>query len=426
MSLDAVDEITHAPVLNHVPGISVLLSMFWGVPVLLAVSIQTDSKVRVAARLINTALSLSIGVVIYLEIFSFLTVNGSPNLSDAVRAIYMFDVMDGFVAIAATVRWLGSSREQEGQFFRSLTIFLWTAAILCAVHNRIMLHHDYVWLDLLISAPYVVLVALLLKTQTGPAKSRPAALMRAVRSGSPIFLASALLVAGVVESRSHFYFGLSAALLAIGGYGTLNILVQSRGLETEESLRASKAALEKLAVQDGLTGIANRRAFDQTLLREFTAANRTKQPVSLLMIDVDLFKELNDALGHIAADEYLIRIATALRQTLSRATDFVARYGGDEFSAILPATDRGGALIAAEKVRQAVFHLGLSHESVAGGIATVSIGVSTLDGSVSCSPADLMQSADRALYMAKREGRNRCVFRPIHIRNRVGAFPSVH
>src|ERR1700686_3148184 len=115
-------------------------------------------------------------------------------------------------------------------------------------------------------------------------------------------------------------------------------------------LLASKDRLERLIDFDSLTGIANRHAFDKALTREIAAARRTKLPVSLLMIDVDHFKQVNDEKGHQAGDEYLIRIAGALRVALPRATDFVARYGGEEFSVILAATDRGGAVKAANKL----------------------------------------------------------------------------
>jgi diguanylate cyclase (GGDEF)-like protein len=93
--------------------------------------------------------------------------------------------------------------------------------------------------------------------------------------------------------------------------------------------------------------------------REFGAVSRTQKPMSLLMIDVDLFKDLNDAIGHVAGDEYLVRIANELYRKLPRATDFVARYGGKEFAAILPATDEAGAIVIAEKVRQGVADLKL-------------------------------------------------------------------
>ena len=413
MSMDAVTEITGAPMFNHVPALSVLLSMFYGVPLLVAVSFQNDSRVHVSARFIHTLLSIAIGAVIYLEIFSFLPLSGSNNASDAILVTRLFDAMDVFLALAGTIRWAGSSQIEERRFFGVLTIFLWVDGLSCAVHNRLLIRHDWTWLDLLISAPYAVLVPLILTAQDRPGRSPSAGLVRAVRSGSPIFLASALVAVGVVETRSHFYVGLAATVFGIVGYGTLNVLVQSGGFKTEEALMATNMDLEKLIDLDGLTGIANRRAFDKAFTREFGTGIRTRHPVSLLMIDVDLFKDLNDAKGHVTGDEYLMRIAEALRFTLPRTSDFVARYGGEEFSAILPATDSAGAMIAAEKVRQGIADLKLVHPTAPAGVITVSIGVSTYDGTVQLSPGDLTEAADRALYDAKRRGRNRCAFRPL-------------
>ena len=146
-----------------------------------------------------------------------------------------------------------------------------------------------------------------------------------------------------------------------------------------------------------MTGIANRRAFDKALEREIAAARRTKVPLSLLMIDVDHFKQVNDEDGHQVGDEYLIRIAGALRVALPRATDFVARYGGEEFSVILAATDRAGAMKAAKKLHQCIADLGLRHTATPSGSVTISIGLSTFDGSFSHSPASLIGAADRAL-----------------------------
>ena len=372
---------------------------------------------------INTGLSVAVGAVLYFEVFSFLTVHGSANPSDAILLTYCFDAMDVFLAIAGTIRWLGSSRDEEHRFFRVFAIFLWMNAIFPAVHNRILIHHDYVWLDVLISAPYVVLVPLVLTEDNKPANSAPPGFVRTVRSGSSVFLAGALMLVGIVVVRSHFYVGSAAVLIATIGYATLNIFIQNRGLETEESLLASKAALEKLVDQDGLTGIANRRAFDEVLLREFALTQRTRRPISLLMIDVDLFKDLNDDKGHLVGDQYLIQIATALRLILTRSTDFVARYGGEEFCAILPATDSGGALVVAEKLRRGVTSLALSHPNSPSEIITVSIGVSTFDGLVLSSAANLLQTADRALYIAKRSGRNRCEFRRMKSSMDVNRFP---
>jgi diguanylate cyclase (GGDEF)-like protein len=173
---------------------------------------------------------------------------------------------------------------------------------------------------------------------------------------------------------------------------------------------ASKERLERLISVDSLTGIANRHAFDKTLEHEIAAARRTKLPLSLLMIDIDRFKLVNDELGHQAGDEYLIRIAGALRIALPRATDFVARYGGEEFSVILAATDRSGAMNAAKKLHQCIADLGLGYPATPSGSVTISIGLSTYDGSFRHSSASLISAADRALYQAKRGGRNRSQF----------------
>jgi diguanylate cyclase (GGDEF)-like protein len=214
----------------------------------------------------------------------------------------------------------------------------------------------------------------------------------------------------IIVSRTHFYMGLIAAMVGIVGYGILNVFVQNRGLEAEDSLIASNAKLEKLVDLDGLTGIANRRAFDAALEREFAVALRTQKPISLLMIDVDFFKSLNDAKGHMTGDRYLVRIAGALRKALPRNSDLVARFGGEEFAVILPATEGAGAKIAGEKVRKAVADLRLSHPASDFGTITVSVGVATFDGSTPGSTVGLTETADNALYTAKRQGRNLTVF----------------
>jgi len=406
MTLDMVTEIAQTPTFNFVPGFQIFFSMLSGVPLLVCVSLQRDRRIRSIAQVINALLSFAIGVVLYLEIFSHLTLNGSANPADAIFIAHVFDGIDLFLAAAATIRWLGSNTSQDGNLFRILSIFLWIDAVFPALHNWIMLRHDYIWLDLFISAPYVVLFVLILTADRRPAHIRPPAFVRAVQIGSPLFLALALVSAGVFASQSHFYVGLAAELLAVAGYGTVSIFSQSRVLQTEESLRASKERLEKLIEVDSLTGIANRHAFDKALDREIAAARRSRLPVSLLMIDVDHFKEINDEDGHQAGDEYLNRIAGAMRAALPRSTDFTARYGGDEFSAILAATNAAGAMNTARKLHQSVADLQLPHPATPSGKVTISIGISTWDGSPNPSPEALISAADQALYLAKGRGRN--------------------
>jgi diguanylate cyclase (GGDEF)-like protein len=127
-------------------------------------------------------------------------------------------------------------------------------------------------------------------------------------------------------------------------------LLQSRYVESQQSLRAALYRLERLSMTDSVTEIANRRAFDYTLDREWNRAQRSREPLSLLLIDLDFFKNLNDRYGHVSGDECLVRIAHTLRAALPREVDVLARYGGEEFAAILPGTDRAGAKTVARKM----------------------------------------------------------------------------
>jgi len=178
--------------------------------------------------------------------------------------------------------------------------------------------------------------------------------------------------------------------------------------EANQRLEQANRALRRLSSQDGLTGIANRRQFDEVLDLEWRRAYRAESPLSLLMIDIDHFKAFNDAHGHQRGDDYLKGIAAALRDGMNRPGDIVARYGGEEFAVILPATDEGGALSCAERLRAAVLALEIPHDRPGAPLtATVSIGVATVLPREGTSSATLIAAADEALYRAKSEGRNR-------------------
>lgn len=166
--------------------------------------------------------------------------------------------------------------------------------------------------------------------------------------------------------------------------------------------------LKNLALLDGLTGIANRRHFDQTLEQEWKRAHRNAQPLAVLILDVDFFKLYNDRYGHGAGDDCLRRVAATLQRCLSRPADLAARYGGEEFVGLLPETDRKGAAKTAEKVRQAVADLAIGHaDSQVADHVTISLGVACLIPDEEGSPAQLLEAADQALYRAKQGGRNR-------------------
>ena len=168
--------------------------------------------------------------------------------------------------------------------------------------------------------------------------------------------------------------------------------------------------LTRLSSADGLTGIANRRRFDETLLKEWRRCARDGRPLTLLLMDVDFFKPFNDNYGHQVGDECLKAVARTLAETLHRPSDMVARYGGEEFAAILPDTDQTGARAVAEALREAVQGLAITHRfSAVSRVVTLSVGLACEypargddNGFVR-----LLKSADAALYEAKKNGRNR-------------------
>ncbi len=178
----------------------------------------------------------------------------------------------------------------------------------------------------------------------------------------------------------------------------------------EDELNAANARLAALAMSDGLTGIANRRAFDQALAQEWARAQRDGTPLALLVIDIDHFKSFNDFYGHLAGDDCLRTLAGILRSEVHRMSDLPARYGGEEFVLLLPGTDLVGAKVIAARIHARIAEAGLRNEIVPTGRLTVSIGIAAEEpGRRHDSAASLFAAADRALYAAKHWGRNQTV-----------------
>lgn len=175
----------------------------------------------------------------------------------------------------------------------------------------------------------------------------------------------------------------------------------------QKAVHEAHRKLKETSLLDGLTNIPNRRHFDETLAIEWKRCIRQESPLSIIIGDVDFFKQFNDLYGHQAGDTCLRAVAGALNESLFRVEDTVARYGGEEFAAILPGTDSHGALAVAERMRRSARELGIPHEQGVGGLVSCSFGIATGLPSTDLAPHQLLQAADSKLYGAKRAGRNR-------------------
>ncbi|MDR3631252.1 MAG: diguanylate cyclase [Desulfocapsaceae bacterium] len=178
--------------------------------------------------------------------------------------------------------------------------------------------------------------------------------------------------------------------------------------EAKECLEETNRMLETLSITDHLTGLANRRYFDEALTREYARHLRSGTEVSMIMLDIDFFKAYNDSYGHVYGDACLQQISLVMGKCASRAVDIVARYGGEEFACILPETNRGGAVVIAEKIRSGIIGLAIPHESSSiSDCVTASLGVITVICTADTPPSDVVVMADKMLYKAKLNGRNR-------------------
>lgn len=219
-------------------------------------------------------------------------------------------------------------------------------------------------------------------------------------------LAAAALLVLIASATALRFVRLSTTLK--------NTIAESK--QINEALEKSNRLLESLSITDGLTGLANRRRFDEVLAQEHARHARSEAVLSLIMLDIDHFKAYNDCYGHVSGDDCLRRIARVIADSVVRAADFAARYGGEEFACILPETDMDGAVAIAEKIRRGIMDLAIPHcSSPTADCVTTSLGVVTIRCSADIPASDIVVLADKMLYKAKHGGRNRFEVDASHI-----------
>lgn len=325
---------------------------------------------------------------------------------------FVYDTEYMVIVVLAGLRFfLGTSKGNTADryFFRHLLVFTSLYGITSAIYNHYVGKYSLTnGLDALNDIPSaaLALAALFAPAVVAPTArraSRPA-LVSVINNARPVFLSLALIgLSASLAIRHHnvaFGFIFGAFIL----YSLRASRLQSRVEHAQVALEESHSQLSEIAHLDSLTGISNRRSFDQVLTKEWGRAQRTRQPLSLLLIDVDHFKLINDAFGHQAGDECLRHTARLLRTTVDRPADLIARYGGDEFAVLLAETGSLGASTIAGRIRSAI-----ARDAETGAMyqTTVSIGISTWNTEEKAEAEQLIRAADRALYAAKQNGRDR-------------------
>jgi diguanylate cyclase (GGDEF)-like protein len=401
---------------EHAAGILDFVLYLKGLPLLLAISIPDNDRGAASFAWIDTVQALLAACLAYFVIFSTFPISNTTYwpICDPF-SIYAFDIENFGLAAAATLRVFARPTGEESTFYRSLCGFLWAHALVVGFLNYYAIYRWRVPASsILFVAADIPVLTLALAATYCRSQPRPATALATrnsisilIESGSPIFFTLAVLVLAAYIVRAHLYLGIGSIALALLIFGLRTGIVQLHQIRVQHQLRQAKELSEAEALVDSLTGTANRRSFDRTLESEWRRAERTQQPLSLLMIDVDAFKELNDNYGHPKGDECLVLVANALGESLQRPGDFLARYGGEEFAVILSTTDLEGSRQVAKSLRLAVLAAEIPNRTRLGPYVSISVGVARCVPSASSSPETLVVAADEALYRAKRNGRNR-------------------
>lgn len=381
------------------PGVSMLLYVLYGVPLTFAMAHPRHEPWYLV--MIDGALALLLGYLFFVYTFSFATLTDAGEAGvDSLRR--MFDIENLFIAVFATVRFVASEDGPRRAFFRTLALFGWVYLGMAAYINHRANDGSYGgMIDLIIDVPFLLVAVLALRPATEAAIPRtPRRLALAVRAGSPLILPAALLVVSALMVHDHPHLAVMGFMLATIGSGLRSVVMQVRSLERQDQL-------DVLARIDGLTGLANRRQFDQALQAEWSRSRRNGNGMALLMVDIDHFKDFNDRFGHPLGDLCLQSVARALAGCATRGSDVVARYGGEEFAVVVPSSTREGVLALAETMRNAVERLRLpSTDPTVPVTVTISIGMARVESVLKSDPETLLAASDAALYTAKHRGRN--------------------
>jgi len=403
---------------QHVPfdvaALSDFAFFYYGVPILFAISTPVEGQRSPIFTYLNGVQAAFAGYLTYITIFSVLPLSSVQAHPMSISLLVLtYDVENLVLALCCLVRLIAAPKGgDERAFYRTMFVFLTFYGVGVMIYNHhALMSHGSSSFSFVVDISFLLLAVLIMRlpvvedeSSTIPARKGLLALF--VDNASPIFFTLALLALVMQVLPQHSHTGMAAIGVALGVYGIRTTLLQIRYMRSQQQLQEARDRLEAISLQDGLTGIANRRSFDLALQSEWHRAMRAQHPLSLLLIDLDFFKNLNDTQGHPTGDRCLIEVAGVLRAVASRSGDLVARYGGEEFAAILPATTPEAAESLAREIQDGLRELKIRNETSIGSYVTVSIGIASYAYPEEGSPKMLVEAADQALYQAKQAGRN--------------------
>lgn len=383
------------------------------IPLFLLVSLPAGRRYFRSFLWMDTLQALLITCTLYALIFH--TLPFAPIPDDAAGPAFVVRLLGATgasIALCLLLHYYAAVDLDERRFYRLFAIILAMTTVAMTINNEVTLRYpEQVWTNALLCYPQFLLqVWLLYRLPEEEPEARAARsnslFADIINIGSPVVSSLVLLALGLAVQPRQPGLGVTAVIVAFVTFTARSVIYLRNFEQAQAALEHAQEQLKELSNTDALTCVSNRRGFNRALEQEWQHSSRSGLPLSLILIDVDFFKQLNDIAGHQAGDACLIRIAGALRAALPRSTDVLGRYGGDEFAAILPNTDAAAAQIVAERLCEAIRTLAIAHPAAVSGHATISLGIGSCARVAGKHPTSLLATADSALYKAKAAGRD--------------------
>jgi diguanylate cyclase (GGDEF)-like protein len=391
--------------------LGVVLSGLYMVPCMFMLARTFSRDMPRMVRILDGLIALCVVVLLYALMYIVANMPHETMQAHARELSFLADAVNYSLAVMVSIRFVGGNTRMRRHAYFAAAVYLWVNALAVSFYNRLEDGSLPWWSGLLLQLAFVAVMAVALSAAPRWLRRlRPSPRTSGVIDGfAPIVLSICVLALGISVSRLDFGTGIIVSVLSVLFYGLRMAYIQNRDRYRQREATLSNKRLQQQLTIDPMTGIANRVALDVHLREVLHGRRRGGSACSVLMVDVDLFKQYNDTFGHISGDTCLVRVVSALQENLLRSGDLIARFGGEEFAVVLPDSTLEAAQVVGQRLVEAVAEQNMPHPKSPYGRVTVSVGVATCIHCGEERATDLLDAADRALYRAKREGRNRCI-----------------